>query len=812
MDSDCLSLLPSVCEVLTNPNFVLHDDVSLDKLLDWFKEMLSQNDGQHQPCLLHFLHSVTKSQAIDPTVFSFSLKLAGLLAGKEHSYTLLKEKGLLTCIFKPDTWCKLELWKNASVRHGWLQGLFNLLQHQQAVDFFFKNGLIRLVLHLQHDKSLFIASLTCQVVAQILNFTVPPVLSNSVESSVSSEFGLVTTEFVNHLTPSLSSEEPTVVLQALKSLALVLSKCKEPPKRMLWKHVVEPLEVLANGKDDSLTQSIMAVLQAAAGSPILMQQEYRVETIMDILLYARNVKKSVHCARLILLMENCPEVLKTKAIDVIILPLMCATESPMQLHVTEKLLEHKAHLANQLVQKATCVFLLIQSLTGIEELIRMKSLGNTYIQLISASVILLLKICIHHPFALHPTTSFPHLTGCCNVQKCSLDVLASLPGYEESINFFQEAFAVLLQYLQCPDLHATVLKKAHQAALKWLSICLPSPALWKTIKHDLFPLLKKHVCDVRWEVRDSTLEFITQLTATLKGNRHYVEVFHSTDMASVLFTSLSDTEGYVQASAVAALGEAATVCNNLQEKVVTCLLTILSEETESFPRRAAMKVFVLFVKSSNNFTASDKFLSSVLLLGGNDFDWEVKVYTLELADVLFERLLNHCPYMQKIYGISEGTCAMQELKKLKDLGLFDFLLKSLFDCDRPVAQKACAILLKIRTLIKEKSADHHALTLEVYRHSWSKEFLYRCKKQQNTEPNCVDYEDKFFYKQTDTEVNNLCLPKEMDVFKILELLDLEEWQHTLLLSSDHVINSAQSLMEDILFVAKRSEENVVDCY
>lgn len=45
---------------------------------------------QYQPYLLQFLQSVTKLQTVDPSVFSFSLKLAGLLAGKEHSFTLLE--------------------------------------------------------------------------------------------------------------------------------------------------------------------------------------------------------------------------------------------------------------------------------------------------------------------------------------------------------------------------------------------------------------------------------------------------------------------------------------------------------------------------------------------------------------------------------------------------------------------------------------------------------------------------------------------------------------------------------------------------
>lgn len=230
----------------------------------------------------------------------------------------------------------------------------------------------------------------------------------------------------------------------------------------------------------------------------------------------------------------------------------------------------------------------------------------------------------------------------------------------------------------------------------------------------------------------------------------------------------------------------------LKEKAVTCLLTLLSEETESFPRRAAMKVFVSLVKSSSSFTASDKFLNSVLLVGVNDFDWEVKVYTLELADVLIERILE-----------------MQELKKLKDWGLFDLLLKFLFDCDRPVAQKACVLLLKLKTLLNQKSDAHHVLNLEVYGHSWSDEVLQRCHNKPNTESRCEDDED-IATKQTD--VDNHCLPKEMDICTILELLDLDELQHTLLLSSDYMVNSAKSVMEDILFVAKCKDENVIDCY
>ncbi len=36
MDRECVSLLPSVCEVLADSGSSLPDDTSLEKLLDWF--------------------------------------------------------------------------------------------------------------------------------------------------------------------------------------------------------------------------------------------------------------------------------------------------------------------------------------------------------------------------------------------------------------------------------------------------------------------------------------------------------------------------------------------------------------------------------------------------------------------------------------------------------------------------------------------------------------------------------------------------------------------------------------------------------
>ena len=59
---------------------------------------------------------------------------------------------------------------------------------------------------------------------------------------------------------------------------------------------------------------------------------------------------------------------------------------------------------------------------------------------------------------------------------------------------------------------------------------------------DLLPVLKKRVCDVRWEVRDSTLEFLGQLCEAL-----------SCTVTPILLEALCDQESYVRASAISAL-------------------------------------------------------------------------------------------------------------------------------------------------------------------------------------------------------------------------------------------------------------------
>ncbi len=79
---------------------------------------------------------------------------------------------------------------------------------------------------------------------------------------------------------------------------------------------------------------------------------------------------------------------------------------------------------------------------------------------------------------------------------------------------------------------------------------------------DLVEVVKKRVCDMRWEVRDSTVEFLGHLAGVrvlLKSSEEVCdaseELLGSCCTTPLLKEALQDTESYVRASAISALAE-----------------------------------------------------------------------------------------------------------------------------------------------------------------------------------------------------------------------------------------------------------------
>lgn len=304
-----------------------------------------------------------------------------------------------------------------------------------------------------------------------------------------------------------------------------------------------------------------------------------------------------------------------------------------------------------------------------------------------------------------------------------------------------------------------------------------------------------------------------------------------------------------------------------QTEIVSQLLEILSQDTEGFARRAVIQYFIAWFSSSSSHLPPSSLSSSsssllmnsvrsVLSLGAADLDWEVKVHTLELAQLLLDEafsgqrgyrkssnthpvpLLPYAVVSDQAYTLHAHTGTHSEavesdlagvLNSLVELGVISALLRGLVDCDRPVALKACRLLMTLRDTVCPLSLgalDATALMATVSRVScelpsggWGQEIkiLLEMKKsvsaaaQRTFSGVDVDCE-----RGVSEGGHGVCA----GVCEVLRSLSLDERLDVLSQSSDHVHNSPLSLLQDILTASaahthsdtQPGKEVIVDCY
>ncbi|XP_062399716.1 BRCA1-associated ATM activator 1 [Sardina pilchardus] len=853
MDADCIALLPGVLTFLADPKQSLPDDTCLEKLLDWLTNIINEDDDRNlldqQPCLLEFISSMCASKTTDPIILSFTLKLTGLLAATERGFSRLEERGALQEAFACAAKTEAEgdgdgggdgegeggggvraQWEEASVRCGWLLGLRAMLQHHPAMTFISQRGLTKLILQSQCDKSLFVAAAANQLLAHILNFPHPPMTEQQQQQETAQENGnsgpecntaAVTAEIVGHIGEALASQEHFRVLQALRVLALSLPGCGAPLLGSVWGGALGPLEVLLEAGMNKLSLPIMEVLQAASTTELFSQSDARVEELMRATLRVGEPKTAIQCASAITRLQHCSEPLKKLAVGIVLQPLEFITGSPLQMLPNGSGDAKRANslrpaLREQLCQKSQCISLLSLSLSSVAELSLANSLFvDASVEAVTGAVLQLLRVGLgQSPSPSPPNKAYIQLIGCSRVQRSGLDALISLSSCEGVRCLRQEVLDLLHQCLQHPDSDPTVLQKTLQALLKW--ICLDSSDCSEQthfLTQSLFPALMKRVCDMHWEVRDSTLEFITQLIVNSSDSVAFSGALRGSGIVSLLLACLDDSEGYVRASAISALGQAVTAAhhqgetntnshNSLPEEVLTRLSAILAQDTEGFPRRAVLKAVTAWLSRPHPPPGLDQSLSALLTLGIDDFDWEVKVHTLELAETLMDE------------SLSRGSLA-EALGRLQEYGVFSVLFKGLLDCDRPVAQRACQLLLKLRGVMEVKgepagSPPGDTPTFHLQSHQWGEDLLRKCKGG-----GVIGHDSDWPAEEEEEAVPGGDWPKggqEVSLREVVGRLDLEGMRQALARSSDHAMTSPRSLMEDILAVAQQSDDNAVDCY
>ncbi|XP_017750068.1 PREDICTED: BRCA1-associated ATM activator 1 isoform X3 [Rhinopithecus bieti] len=821
MDPECSRLLPALCAVLVDPRQPVADDTCLEKLLDWFKTVTEGESSlvllQGHPCLVELLSHVLKVQDLSPGVLSFSLRLAGTFAAQENCFQYLQQGELLPGLFGEAGPLGRAAWAVPTVRSGWIQGLHSLAQHPSALRFLADHGAVDTIFSLQGDSSLFVASAASQLLVHVLALSMRggaeghPCLRGD-------DWPACAQKITDHVEESLCSTATPKVTQALNVLTTTFGRCQSPWTEALWVRLSPRVACLLERDPIPAAHSLVDLLLRVARSPVFSSSD---GSLWETLAQALSCLGPTHVGPLalgILKLEHCPQALRTQAFQVLLQPLACVLKATVQAPGPPGLLDGTADDATTvdalLASKSSCAGLLCRTLAHLEELQPLPQRPSPWPQasLLEAAVTVL-RLC---DGSAAPASSVGGhlcgtLAGCVRVQRAALDFLGTLSEGTGPQELVMQALAVLLECLESPGSSPTVLKKAFQATLRWLLSSPKTPGcsdlgpLIPQFLRELFPVLQKRLCHPCWEVRDSALEFLTQLSRHWGGQADFRCVLLASEVPELARQLLQDPESYVRASAVTATGQlsswglhAPTSPEHAEarQSLFPELLHILSVDSEGFPRRAVMQVFTEWLRDGHADAAQDveQFVATVLRAASRDLDWEVRTQGLELALVFLGQTLGpprtHCPYAVALPEVAPARPLTEALRAFCHVGLFDFAFSALFDCDRPVAQKSCDLLLFLRDKIasysslREAGGSPNTASVEAA--------LPRCWAGEHAQP-----------------------PGDQEpeaVLAMLRSLDLEGLRSTLAESSDHVQKSPQSLLQDMLATGGFLQGDEADCY
>ncbi|XP_017495411.3 BRCA1-associated ATM activator 1 isoform X3 [Manis javanica] len=824
MDPECSQQLPALCAVLTDPRQPVTDDTCLEKLLDWFKSITEAGSSllllQENPCLVELLFHMLKPQDLSPRVLSFLLRLAGVFASQENCFQYLQQEELLPQLFGEAGPRGGTAWTAPTVRSGWMQGLRSLAQHPSALPFLANCGAVDTIFSLQGDSSLFVASAAGQLLVHILGLSMQGP-GEKHPSPQACDWPACAQKIVGHIEESLHATAAPQVTQALNALTTAFGHCHSPWTQALWVRLSPCVASLLEKDPIPAAHSLVDLLLSMARSPVLSSGCGLWETLAQTL-SRLNPAQAGPLAMGILTLQDCPQALRAQALGILLQPLACVLKAAVQAPRSPGLLDGTegdlVAVDMLLSSRSACVGLLCRTLAHLELLQPLLQCPAPWPQApMLWAVVTILRFC--NGSASPASDVGGHLcailVGCVRVQQAALDFLGMLsqePGPQELV---APVFAILLEYLTSPDSSPTVLKKAFQASLKWFlsspttttpSCCDLDPCT-QVFLGDLLPVLQKRLCSPCWEVRDSSLEFLTQMVQHWGGQAGFRLALHTSEVPELAMQLLQDPESYVRASAVTTAGQLSSWGlyaappspehpGGQQDSLLTELLHILTTDSEGFPRRAVMQVFTEWLRDGHVDVAKDteRFVARVLQVASRDLDWEVRAQALELALVFLAQTLGQpsscCPYAVATPEAAPPGLLPEALQPLCRVRLFEFVFRALFDCDRPVAQKSCDLLLFLRARATPCSSLQEA----------------------GGSPDVASVQAALQRWQAGEQGQPLGNLEPQAVMAVLRSVDLEGLRGALAESSDHVEKSPQSLLQDLLAMVGVLGKNEADCY
>ncbi|NXW47209.1 BRAT1 protein, partial [Nyctiprogne leucopyga] len=835
MTRECSLLLPRVCAALADPRQPGCDDSCLEKLLDWFRSLTRFDPTvellQDNPCLTEFITSVLALPEPSLSILSFTLRLVGILAASEARFQHLQQEQLLVRLFGSDGPLNSAAWEDASVRSGWVEGVHSMMHHQPALHFLCNGGGIDVIFTLQGDPSLFVASAASQLLVQMLTLSVESEMTES-PGTKDCDWPVCAQMIIKHIEDSLQSSSVCHIEQSLKLLTSLFDSCRATWTEVLWLGIAKQVESFLTEETVQVQHMLANLLLNMARSPVFSDPEGSFWALVTSALEHLTPVQAGPLAEGMLRLYRCPQDVRIQALTVLLQPMDCilrAASQPLEYAgLLDESVSDPVTVESLLSSKSSCANLLCQTLALLEKLL---SLARFQVDLpytsLLRSLVTILQFCNGFLSPVSPlgSTISRILTNCSRVQGSALDVLAALSKQKGCDTLVGNLFDILLAYLESPNTSPTVLKKTFNATSMWLvrlkelSCSNSQQQQTEKILQDVFLVLQKRLCSPCWEVRDSSLEFLTVLIEGLRDQDEFRQSLLSSEVPKLTENLLEDPESYVRASAVTAVGHLACITyfapespvtgnQYNKENIIEKLQEILSTDSEGFPRRAVISIFTKWVREGCTFHLEDteQFVSRVIQIVEHDLDWEVRLGGLDFVQAFYSQTI--CLYRRPKRRCASVTPAVTKsihknklLQILCRAKLFSFLFRSLCDYDKPVGQRACNILLDLRSSCYPcSSLEDSQETGDLpagHGIAWLQSTLRQGSLAQNFPTdgsNGVDFED----------------PESMMV--ALGTVDLIERHDELNKSSYHIEESPQSLLQDILATVGTIEENEADCY
>ncbi|KAG8523757.1 BRCA1-associated ATM activator 1 [Galemys pyrenaicus] len=533
-------------------------------------------------------------------------------------------------------------------------------------------------------------------------------------------------KIVGHIEESLRSMAPPRITQALNVLTTTFGHCHSPWAEVLWVQLSPLVTCLLEKDPVPAAHSLVDLLLSVARSPLLSSSDCGLWETLAQTLSHLNPTHAGPLALGILKLQDCQQALQSQAFGVLLQPLACVLKATSQAPGLPGFLDGTEG----------------DSVT-VDVLLSSKS----------AYVGLLCRTLAH------------------------LELLQPLVGV---------ALAAHVSF----DMAVTILK-----------FCNGSAAPTSDVGGRLCAILVGCV-----RAQRAALDFLGILSQGT-GKADFRHVLLASEVPKLAKQLLRDPESYVRASAVTTMGQLSSWGlyttptssehpRGQETGLLMELLHILSADSEGFPRRAAMQVFTEWLRDGHADVATDleQFVTRVLQVASQDLDWEVRAQGLELALVFLVQILGqpgaHCPYTATLPKVAPSGSQTQALQSLCRVRLFEFAFRALFDCDRPVAQKSCDLLLFLRAKTTPCEAPQEV----------------------GSNPDTAAVEAALQRWRAGEQGQSLGDLEPKAVLAVLRSLDLEGLRGALAESSDHVEKSPQSLLQDMLATAGILGENEADCY